>query len=353
MTKANYVFCGGGSGGHVLPAMTLIRALQAAQPEARIFYLGSYRGIESELIPNLKIPYRGISTGKLRRYFSWENFTDLFRLGWGFVQSLGFLARLRSADTVVISTGGFVTVPVVVAAWLQGKKVLIHEQTSRVGLANKLGSYFARRILVTYEASLAYFPASKTRLSGYPLRPELFALAPDVEIKGQKLSEMERPLLFLTGGGNGSKLLNEALRELLPELRARFFMVHQVGKSFYDDYLKLEDENYKVFDFVGDEMIPLMQRAQVVISRAGAGTVVELMSLGKPSIFVPLKIAQKNEQYHNAMEAQRKLGSVVISEDELSRERLLQAIDEIVQLPLQPPVQENPTETILAEIQAL
>lgn len=353
MNINTYIFCGGGSGGHVLPAITLIKALQEQKPGAQIYYLGSYQGIEAELIQAIKIPYSGISTGKLRRYFSWENFTDLFRLARGFLQSFFFLLRFASKTTVIVSTGGFVTVPVVIAAWVQGKKIVIHEQTSRVGLANKLGSYFARKVLLTYQASSPFFPQAKTRLTGYPLRKEIFLEQPDIMIKEQKLSEMDRPILFLTGGGNGSKLLNEQLKHILPTIRDRYFIVHQVGKSFYKDSLKDETEYYKVFDFIGEEMIPLMKKAQVIISRAGAGTVVELMSLGKPSIFIPLKMAQKNEQYHNAMEAKEKLGSLVITEDQLNPESLLQAIDSLSTIPSQAAVQENPTQKILAEIESV
>ncbi len=346
-----YIFCGGGSGGHVMPALTLYKHLEKNMVEADFVAIGSEQGIERDIFEKQGLRYYPISTGKLRRYFSWQNFLDILRIFKGIIQSFFILLKWKRAETVVIATGGFVTVPVVIAAWLQGKKVIVHEQTTRVGLANKICSFFAKEVIVTFEESLKFFPPGKAKHLGYPLREEIFSEGEELEIKGIKLSSVERPILFLTGGGNGSMLLNDSLAEIMPQIQEQFFIIHQSGKNFEEELLKKETNHYKVFGFVGKEMIGLMKKAHVIISRSGAGTVVELMALGKPSIFVPLKIAQKNEQYHNAMSAHEKLGSIVIKEDDLTGECLLRAIEDIQCLGKKNGVEINPTEAIANLVQ--
>lgn len=336
----NVVICGGGSGGHALPAITVIRSLHEFKPSLNIICLGSHEGIEAILFPKERVSYHPIATGKLRRYFSWQNFTDIFRILLGVAQSFFILLKLPKKKTVLFCTGGFVTVPVVLAAWFQGKKIYIHEQTSRVGLANKICSFFADQVLISFEESKSYFSSEKVNFIGYPLRNEIF------QKKSIPFDTKGKPVLFLTGGGNGSSLLNKTLFDLKEQLTKTYFIIHQCGKLEYDHYKKEEDQDYKVYDFIGEEMVALLDNADVVISRAGAGTVIELMALGKPSIFIPLKIAQKNEQLHNAKEAERKLGSLIIEENELNKASLLAAISKITALPKGERIKNNPTEKI-------
>lgn len=342
------IFTGGGSGGHVIPALTLIRSVQKNHPRIHVETIGSYRGIEAKIFQEEGLPYKAISTGKLRRYFSFQNFTDVFRLMMGFFQAYIYLLSFSRKESIVFGTGGFVIVPVVLAAKLQFKKVYLHEQTSRVGLANKIASYLADKVLVTFESSLEHFPRDKTILSGYPLREDILNPPALNSFQGFQNVSLEKPLLFVTGGGNGSLLLNNILKGCREQLEGKFTIIHQCGSRFYDELKNEQTESYKVFPFIKDEMISLLNEANVVISRAGAGTVVELMALGKPSIFVPLKIAQKNEQYHNAIEAQRKLGSFVIQEDELDIERLLESISQVQLVPKGERVKQNPTQEILS-----
>jgi UDP-N-acetylglucosamine--N-acetylmuramyl-(pentapeptide) pyrophosphoryl-undecaprenol N-acetylglucosamine transferase len=311
--KKHIIFCGGGSGGHVMPALTLIEALK--EKDYVIEYIGG-NGIESEIVPSKSIPYHQIQTGKLRRYLSVQNMIDIFKVGVGIIQAFFFMLG-RPSNALVFSTGGFVSVPVIIAAWLTGKKIFIHEQTSRVGLANKIASKFADKVFISFDESKNYFPIAKTSLSGYPLRDECYRSEfGKIEIEGIEVSSSQKPVLFITGGGNGAKILNEKIRDNLNELTEKFLIVHQVGKQFVEEYSKLKNESYLPVAFVGTEMIDLFKKAEIVISRAGAGTVSELLSLNKKSIFIPLKIAQKNEQFHNAMEAHEKIGSLVIEEDE-------------------------------------
>jgi UDP-N-acetylglucosamine--N-acetylmuramyl-(pentapeptide) pyrophosphoryl-undecaprenol N-acetylglucosamine transferase len=346
--RSNIIFCGGGSGGHVLPALTLIKELQNKYPECQISCIGGYSGVEAQLLGEYN--YRGISTGKLRRYLSVQNAIDIFKVALGIFQAYRILFSFDKSKTLIVSTGGFVTVPVVFAAWLQGKPVVLHEQTTRAGLANRVSSIFARKCFLTFEESLNFFPIEKSLWTGYPLRREIFEKFNNSQIKILSKNTKDLPVLFLTGGGNGSKLLNEALSEILPLLKESYFIIHQCGEKFLDEYKAKETDFYKVYDFINSEMITLLKESEVVISRAGAGTVCELIALGKPSILVPLRIAQKNEQFHNAVVAKKRLGSILLEETNLNGESLLGAINSIRKVKSSPIATQNPLDKILEEI---
>lgn len=305
-----------------MPALSVIKRLKAIEPDCEILYIGSKNGIENQLITTAGIPFQSISTGKLRRYFSVQNFIDLFKVLWGIVQSFFIMHKYSRKNTVVVSWGGFVTIPVVIGSWLTGKKIFLHEQTMRVGLANKIASFFATKIMVTFSSSQENFPKAKTVCTGYPLRDEFQNEdLTEKTLKGVDLLNPAKPILFVTGGGNGAKILNEVIFANLNTLKEKYIVFHQVGAAFETQYQQYEDESYKVFGFIKN-MPDLIKVAKVVVSRAGAGTVCELMALGKPSIFIPLKIAQKNEQFHNAKAAQELVGSQIVLEDNIDDELL-------------------------------
>lgn len=318
------IFTGGGSGGHVMPTVTLLHDLKG---KYSIGYIGG-SGIEKELIGALGLPFHQITTGKLRRYLSFENLIDMFKVVKGILDAFLILLRKSNRKTLIFSTGGFVTVPVVLAAWILQRRIYVHEQTTQVGLANKIASKFAKKVFVSYEDSLKYFPADKSEISGYPLRDALFsANKNEINYDGFSINESTKPLLFITGGGNGSKLVNDLIGLNLKKLEEKFYIVHQVGKSFISEYEKLKSDKYYPVAFVGPEIVDLYKWADVIISRAGAGTVCELVALNKRSIFIPLKMAQKNEQFHNAKEAEKKIGSYVIAEDDLESLDLIELIN--------------------------
>ena len=322
------IFCGGGSGGHVIPALTLIKEIRQTQ-NWKIDYLGSYEGIERELVTQFPLPYRALSTGKLRRYGSWKNIGDLFKIFKGLIQAFFYLLPYSRKDCLIFSFGGFVSVPVVVAAWLQRKCIYLHEQTTRMGLANQIASPLARRIFVSFEDSLAYFSfPHKLVYTGYPVRKECFLpKKEDFFLKGKKMNSFHRPLLFVTGGGNGSKLINELIRDNLSWLKENFYIFHQVGKAFEEEYAVFNDDSYTCVAFFKENMIDLLKGAQVVVSRSGAGIVAELLACRKRSLFIPLKNAQKNEQLHNAKEAEKKLGSLILEEDQLNQKNFRKSIE--------------------------
>ncbi|MBI2519242.1 MAG: undecaprenyldiphospho-muramoylpentapeptide beta-N-acetylglucosaminyltransferase [Bdellovibrio sp.] len=333
--KKIILFTGGGSGGHVLPALTLINELRKRQ-SVEIRYIGSKQGIEKELALSQDLKYFGISTGKLRRYFSWENFKDFFHVIKGLFDARKVILDAKKdtkavGDVLVFSTGGFVSVPVAIAGRFLGVKVFIHEQTARAGLANRICGFFAHKVFISFEESAKYFCKKKTEYSGYPLRRDCFdKLVNPLLIKGKNILDTDRSVLLVTGGGNGSLVLNNLVGNNLQKLSTRFRIIHQVGKNFLAQFSPLQNENYYVFDFINEGMIDILKRADLVISRAGAGTVSELLAIGTPSIFIPLPHAQKNEQYYNALEAKNKIGSLIIQESELPNINFMETIDQFM-----------------------
>jgi UDP-N-acetylglucosamine--N-acetylmuramyl-(pentapeptide) pyrophosphoryl-undecaprenol N-acetylglucosamine transferase len=346
------IFTGGGSGGHVVPALTIIKKINQHN-EFDIHYVGGITSIERDLVKDFKLTYHPIHTGKLRRYLSFENLKDAFKILLGFFESLILLLKFKRANSLVFSTGGFVSVPVVLAAKILGIKIFIHEQTSRVGLANKICSKLSNKVFISFEESFNYFDKSKTVYSGYPLREECFSdIINPVVIRNVKLNESSKPILFVTGGGNGAKLINDLIKNNFSELIKEYVIVHQVGKVFYEEFTKIEHSDYFPLAFIGKEMIDLFKLATVTVSRSGAGTVCELIAVGKKSIYIPLKIAQKNEQYFNAIEAKNKLGSIVIEEKDLSNEVFLKALSEIGKLnPIHRVQNINGLDLLIKEIQ--
>lgn len=335
----------------MLPAVSIINRLRE-NGKYQIKYVGGHKGIEKEIIGNLGIEYFPVSTGKLRRYLSLENLFDIFRLFYGFIQSLKLAFQFRnSGRSIVFSTGGFVSVPMVIAGRIMGHTVFLHEQTSRAGLANRIGAIFAHRIFVSFQDSLAYFPRSKVVYSGYPLRDECFDQEiRSYEIAGTNLAHLDRPILFITGGGNGSRPLNEWIKKNLDWLCVEYFVIHQVGSLFYSDYAKLTRSNYLPLAFVAKGMIDLFKLSHIVISRAGAGTVCELLALGKPSILVPLPHAQKNEQYFNALEAKQKLGSIIVEEKTINDISLKELFGQLAQSSQKPAMAPNGLDFLIKEI---
>jgi UDP-N-acetylglucosamine--N-acetylmuramyl-(pentapeptide) pyrophosphoryl-undecaprenol N-acetylglucosamine transferase len=211
--KKTLIFTGGGSGGHVMPALTIINKINAKEVYD-VHYIGGIASIERELVKDYKLTYHPIHTGKLRRYISIENAKDIFKFFVGIVDAFKVLWNFKRSRSIVFSTGGFVSVPVVLAAKLQGKKVFIHEQTSRVGLANKICSIFANKIFISFEDSFKYFDENKTFFSGYPLREDCYtdAINP-VVINARVLNDSNKPILFVTGGGNGAQLINKLIEK--------------------------------------------------------------------------------------------------------------------------------------------
>ncbi len=314
----SFVFTGGGSGGHSVVAMTIIDYFKA-KGVSNISYIGSHEGLEKDLAIKNDLPYYSISTGKLRRYLSVENVIDVFKFLWGTFQCFYlFFTKLKKTD-IVFATGGFVSVPAAISGRILGKKVYLHEQTSRLGLANKIISIFANKIFISFE-STKKFISKECIVSGYPIRNSL-------KNKAAKI-DTPKPLLFITGGGNGSKFINDLVDSWKEGLLEKYTIYHQVGKKYFKEYKEKETDNYKVFGFINN-MEEVLNSSELIISRAGAGIVCEIMYLGRKALFIPLKIAQRNEQYHNAEEVVKKGHGVILTEDEYHCSNLLDKVHKL------------------------
>ena len=315
------VLTGGGTAGHVTPNIALIPRLQ--ELGYKISYIGSYNGIEKKLIEEMGIPYYGISSGKLRRYFDWKNFTDPFRVLKGFSEARKLLKQLK--PDVVFSKGGFVTVPVVIAAGRLKIPAIIHESDMTPGLANKLCIPSATKVCCNFPETVSSLPQNKAVLTGTPIRQELLTGDPEAARKFCGFNA-EKPVLMVIGGSLGAASVNENIRKILPDLLKEFQVIHLCGKGKMDENLK-NTEGYVQYEYIKEELPDLFALSDVVISRAGANAICELNALHKPNLLIPLSAkASRGDQILNARSFERQGFSMVMEEEEITEESLMKAI---------------------------
>ena len=315
------ILTGGGTAGHVTPNIALLPRLKELGYD--IQYIGSYSGIEKELIEPFGIPYHGISSGKLRRYFSVQNFTDPFRVLKGFREAHKLIRQLK--PDVIFSKGGFVSVPVVLAGKRCKVPVIIHESDMTPGLANKIAIPSAAKVCYNFPETLKSLPEGKAVLTGSPIRQEL--------LSGNKIAAMDmchftsdKPVILVIGGSLGAVAVNNAVREALPELLKDFQIIHLCGKGKMDESLK-DVEGYCQFEYIKNELRNLFALADIVISRAGANAICELLALHKPNLLIPLSAnASRGDQILNARSFERQGFSLVLEEEQLTKETLLAAV---------------------------
>jgi UDP-N-acetylglucosamine--N-acetylmuramyl-(pentapeptide) pyrophosphoryl-undecaprenol N-acetylglucosamine transferase len=341
---------GGGTAGHISPAVATIQAVReiAAREkfDVEFLYLGSARGMEREIVAAAQIPYVGVQTGKLRRYLSIENAVDQLRLPLGVLQSLRAISSFK--PDAVFSTGGYVSVPPVVAASILKKPILIHEQTVQIGLANRIAAKFATRIALSFESAREELPAAqreKAFVTGNPLRAQIFDGDKNEAKKlcGFDGEDDELPAIYVTGGSQGARILNCSVEEILPQLLEEFRVIHQCGRqpaNDEQDFDRLQravgvlplwqQRRYFISRFFGEEIKHVFALADLVVSRAGAGTVAELCALGKSAIYIPLVPTGGDEQTRNAQMCQRAGAAVIIKQDEMNGARLLEEVRELL-----------------------
>ncbi len=316
------VLTGGGTAGHVTPNMALIPELQKEGYE--IHYIGSYEGIEKKLIEGLGVKYYGISSGKLRRYIDLKNISDPFKVLKGLAQARRLLGKIK--PDVVFSKGGFVSVPVVVAAKSRKIPCIIHESDMTPGLANKICIPCSTRVCANFPETLKQLPAEKAVLTGTPIRQELFH---GDKKKGLAFCgfEDDKPVLLIIGGSLGATAVNEAVRAILPNLLKKYQVIHLCGKGKMDASLK-GTKGYAQFEYIQAELPDLMASADVVISRAGANAICELLALRKPTILIPLSAeASRGDQILNAASFEKQGYSIVMQEKDITNEKLEDAVN--------------------------
>lgn len=324
------VIAGGGTGGHTSPGLAVAAVLRSRSISCA--WIGSRAGIEARRVPETGIPYFAIPTGKLRRYWSWKNLTDVaVNVPAGVMRSSALLARLR--PSVVFGTGGFVALPVVVAAALIRVPIIVHEQTAVPGLANRLTACLASRVALTYPDSASYFRRARTVVTGNPLRPELRAGSRADAIAHYRL-DPALPLIYVTGGAQGAHRLNRIVGEVLEPLLGQAQIIHQCGDNpTTGDRAWLEARRsalpptlaarYHVAPYIAAELADIYAAAALLISRSGAGTLNECCHLGVPAVYVPLPATRGDEQTANARLVERAGGCVVLPQSALTPERLL------------------------------
>ena len=324
MSKPKILLTGGGSAGHITVNLALIALL--LQSEWEIIYVGSFSGIERELILNIpEVKYYGISTGKLRRYFDRQNFYDLFKVIRGIFEAYTIIRRQK--PNVVFSKGGFVSVPVVISSRLNNIPVVTHESDLTPGLANRINMYFARKICTTFAGTLKYLPKDKGEYIGAIVRPEL--KQGDAK-KGRSFCQFNthKPVILVTGGSLGSAYINQTVRSLRDRLLKKFQIVHICGKGNVD--LSFQQEGYKQFEYVSNELADLMHLADIVISRAGSNFIFEFLALKKPMILIPLsKKSSRGDQIDNARVFEKQGLAEVILEEDLTEDLLLDKINTV------------------------
>lgn len=315
------ILTGGGTAGHVTPNIALLPRLKELGYD--VHYIGSYTGIEKELIEQFQIPYHGISSGKLRRYFSMQNFTDPFRVLKGFREANALIKSLK--PDVIFSKGGFVSVPVVMAGKRRHVPTIIHESDMTPGLANRISIPSASKVCCNFPETLDHLPADKAVLTGSPIRQELLTGDREAALAFCGFTP-DKPVILIIGGSLGSVAVNQAVRSILPELLKEFQVIHLCGKDKTDESLK-NLKGYVQFEYIQKELKDLFALTDVVISRAGANAICELLALHKPNLLIPLSAnASRGDQILNARSFERQGFSIVLEEEELSDDALLNAI---------------------------
>lgn len=318
------VLTGGGTAGHVTPLIALLPALKKEYYD--IHYIGSYKGIERRLIEEYQIPYYGISSGKLRRYLDPKNFTDPFKVIKGYYEARKILKNLK--PDILFSKGGFVSVPVVLAAKKCKIPVIIHESDMTPGLANRIAIPAAEKVCANFPETLDHLPPEKAVLTGTPIRKELFS---GNKIKGLDFCGFtaNKSVLMIIGGSTGSKAINDVVRGLLPTLLRDYQVIHLCGKGNIDSKLT-EVKGYVQYEYIKDELSDLFAASDIVISRAGANSICEILALRIPNILIPLSLkASRGDQILNAESFEKQGYSYLLKEENLTVSSLLEAIETV------------------------
>jgi len=303
-------------------------------------YIGSKDGLEKKIIEKLKIPFKSVLTGKLRRYFSWQNFLDLFKIPIGILQSIFILKKFN--PDVIFSKGGYVSVPVVIAGFFLRKRIVLHESDISIGLANKICSFFADEILLANEISKKYFKNKKITVVGIPVRKSILSGSKE---KARKLLGFDdkKPVLLVMGGSLGAQAINEVIFEVLEEILKRFQVIHIIGKrkNLESNVVNVSNVasvrhayklygNYRSFEYVDENLADFYALTDLIISRAGANALAEFACLQKKVLLIPLsKFASRGDQIENAEDFIKKYGGQILYQENLNGKNLLSKIDDL------------------------
>ena len=317
----------GGTGGHIYPALAIIKKILKEEPNSEILYIGTHNRMEKDIIPKEGIKYEAIEITGLKRSLSLSNVKTVINFYKSYKKCLKVINDFN--PDIVIGAGGYVTAPVIFAAKKLGKKTFIHEQNSVVGLANKFLSKYSDKIGVSFESTLSCFDKDKVVLTGNPCSEKALDIEP---INKAELGlSNDKKLVLIVMGSLGSKTINEKLVTYLDSFKYKEYEVLFVtGKNFYENVKNLKvSDNVKIVPFI-DNLSRVMKVTDVMISRSGASTMSEISVLGVPTIFIPSPYVTNNHQYKNAMDLVNKNAALIIEEDKLTNELLLNNIDSLI-----------------------
>lgn len=323
MSDKRIILTGGGTAGHVTPNLALLPHLKKSGFE--VSYIGSEAYIESTIIPDYDIPYYGISTGMLRRYKTIKNFTDPFRVIKGIFQAIKIIRKIK--PNIIFSKGGFVGLPVAYAGFLCHVPVIIHESDMTPGLANKLTLPVARKICCNFPETANYLPKNKAVITGSPMRESLFTGNKD---NGYKLCGFtnDKPVILVIGGSLGANSINEAIQKGLDTLLKSYQIAHICGKGKINENL-LNISGYKQFEYISDGLNDIFAMSDLIVSRAGANSICEILALKKPNLLIPLVKASRGDQIINARSFEKQGYSMVLPDDECTSDNLITSINEL------------------------
>ncbi|MEC3134082.1 undecaprenyldiphospho-muramoylpentapeptide beta-N-acetylglucosaminyltransferase [Bacillus cereus] len=315
------LFTGGGTAGHVMINIVLIPKF--IEKGWRVEYIGSKNGIEKSLVQNVK--YNSVSTGKLRRYWDWENFKDPFKIIRGCLQSYKLIKKTK--PDVIFSAGGFVSVPVAIGAWLNRVPIIIREPDSTLGLANKIALPFATKLCTTFPQTGENVSNEKKVYVGPIVREEI---EKGNVLRGRRYCEFQqdKPVLLIMGGSQGAKWINDMVRECLDTILLNFNIIHICGKGKVDPSIGME--GYMQFEYIGDELPHILNMASVVVSRAGSTAISELLFLKKPMLLIPLtNSSSRGDQVLSAEYFSRQGYAEVILQDRVSTNTFIHAANKL------------------------
>lgn len=327
------VLTGGGTGGHLVPLAVVAKKIKEKKPEVEFIFIGPNGKLENEIMKAENIEIRNILVGKMRRYFSFSNVIDFFKIPIGFIQSLFWL--LVHMPDAVFSKGGYASAPVVLAAWLYRIPVMIHESDAAPGMANSMLGKFSHRIAISYPQAEKYFLANEVVLTGNPLRQDI--ASGDVQKAREKFSLTEtRKTIFVWGGSQGSQLINTKILHILPDLLKKYQIIHQTGENNFKDVEKVAGElgikaghgGYHAIPYIGEELKDILAVADLVVTRAGANSISEIAANSKPSIIIPLESSANDHQRMNAYSLAKIGACIVMEENNLGEHLLLTRIEE-------------------------
>jgi len=338
------LFTGGGTGGHLFPLVAVAKQLKNIYPQnedrLEMFFLGP-DDFSKNILEKEGIMTKTILAGKIRRYFSIKNIFDLFKMPFGFLQTLWYLYLWM--PEVIFSKGGYGSVPVVLVAWFYRIPVLIHESDTIPGLANRLAAKFSKRIAISFPSAGKYFPAQKTALVGNPIRQEIIQACTSTNLKEKEKAKnvfninSQKPVIFVLGGSQGAQKINELISLTLSSLLEKYEIIHQCGFKNFEQIKKETGQlnGYHLYPFLDlEQIVAAFTLADLVISRAGASSISEIAVCHRPSILIPLPDAAANHQRENAFDYARAGATIVLEQDNLTSHMLLNEISKVLENPV-------------------